>query len=187
MGTMTTFELNKIAGAILFAGLIAMIASIVSKGIFEPHHSGDEHTWHAASHYPIVSESLKNKQVILDETPNNNNSEVLFSELLSRANPVSGKKIFKKCSACHSVTEGGPNKVGPNIWNIVGKKVASNDGFGYSEAMIELGGVWDIDSLESFISDPKGYLPGTKMSFSGIKKSGKRSDLVKYLISISEK
>ncbi len=185
MRIMNTFELNKIAGAFLLAGVIAMLASIVSKGVFEPHHSGDEHVWHAADHYPINTKTQLASQVNLDEEPGIDYDKPSFSELLSKADPTSGKKVFKKCSACHSINEGGANKVGPNLWNIIGKDVASTVGFGYSDAMVDFGGVWTIERLEAFLSDPKGYLPGTKMSFYGIRKDSKLADWVQYLISIN--
>jgi cytochrome c len=95
-----------------------------------------------------------------------------------------GAKVFKKCKACHTVESGGKNGLGPNLFNIVGRPAAAIDGFKYSDAMTEAaagGLVWDEANLDEFLKKPKKFIKKTKMSFGGIKKDGKRADLIEYL------
>lgn len=104
-----------------------------------------------------------------------------FAALLKSANIDNGAKIFKKCSTCHSADQGGGNKVGPNLFGIVGKKRASVAGFNYSEAMSKKGGAWSRDDLNLFLTKPKDFVPGTKMGFAGLKKPQDRADVILYL------
>ena len=95
-----------------------------------------------------------------------------------------GAKVFKKCKACHTVESGGANGMGPNLFGIVGRAAATADGFKYSDAMSEAaagGLVWDEENLDGFLKKPKKFMKKTKMSFGGIKKDGKRADLIEYL------
>ena len=101
---------------------------------------------------------------------------------------AAGEKIFKKCQACHTAEDGGANKVGPNLWNIVNRPVASHEGFKYSGAMTEFaagGTVWDYDHLDHFIKKPKDLVPGTAMGFAGLSKIQDRADLIAYLRTMS--
>lgn len=95
---------------------------------------------------------------------------------------ANGKTIASaKCNACHSFDNGGANKVGPNLWGVVGRKRAGHEGFGYSDAMKAKGGEWSADELAVFIKNPKGAVAGTKMVFNGIADDGERADLIAYL------
>ncbi len=104
-----------------------------------------------------------------------------INALLKTANFDNGAKIFKKCATCHTATNGGGNKVGPNLYKIVGKKRASTMGFNYSEAMSKKGGSWVVEDLNLFLTKPKDYVPGTKMGFAGLKKPQDRADVILYL------
>jgi cytochrome c len=106
--------------------------------------------------------------------------------LLAQADPVAGEKAAKKCAACHSFEEGGPNKIGPALHDVVGRDVASVEGFSYSSALQGKGGVWDYGSLDAFLTNPKEFAPGTKMAFAGVKKDEERADLIAYLRSITD-
>ncbi|MBL4741151.1 MAG: cytochrome c family protein [Sneathiella sp.] len=92
-----------------------------------------------------------------------------------------GAKVFKKCKACHTVDQGGKNKIGPNLFGIVGRSAATVEGFKYSKAMKASGLTWDEASLDSFLTKPKKFVKGTKMSFAGVRKEKQRTDLIAYL------
>ena len=163
-----------------------MIAFIVSKGVFEPSHGGG-HGVDAAQHYPIAADddgdAAHGAEAVDDieavEAPS-------LGALLAAADAGAGKKVFKKCAACHTVEQGGAKKVGPNLWSIAGREVASAGDFAYSDALAGLGGTWDLDRLDAFLGDPKGFAPSTKMSFAGIKKDGQRANLLLFLIQNSD-
>jgi cytochrome c len=106
--------------------------------------------------------------------------------LLADADAEKGKKVARKCAACHSFEKGGPNKVGPNLWNIVGADKAHAEGYSYSGAFKGLEGTWDYAALDNFLRDPRGTVKGTKMSFAGVAKADDRADLIAYMRTLSE-
>lgn len=106
--------------------------------------------------------------------------------MLASAAPEKGAKLFKKCKSCHTVTKGGKNTVGPNLWDVVGRAKAGGAGFKYSNALKEKGGEWSFADLDAFIANPKAYAKGTKMSFAGLKKAGDRAAMMLYLRSLSD-
>ncbi|MCG5238627.1 cytochrome c family protein [Azospirillum doebereinerae] len=97
-----------------------------------------------------------------------------------------GQKVFNTCKACHSVEAGGPNRVGPNLHGVVGRKVGSAAGFNYSPALKDGDFSWDEQRLDGYLKDPKTALPGNKMAFAGIKNDTQRADLVAFLKSQSQ-
>lgn len=104
--------------------------------------------------------------------------------LPAHADVAKGEKVFKKCKACHTVDEGGKNKVGPNLFGVVDRAAGAVEGFKYSDAMMEAaaeGLVWDQANLDAFLKKPKKFMKKTKMSFAGVKKDDKRADLIEYL------
>ncbi|BDG76084.1 cytochrome c family protein [Wolbachia endosymbiont of Culex quinquefasciatus JHB] len=166
-------ELNKIAASILLSGLIIMIVSNVVDMLYNPEDYKIEHqTIVAASNEP----QQKIEQVALD-----------IGELMQNASFEKGKSAAKKCIACHSFEKGGMNKVGPNLWNVVGNKKAHlGSSFNYSKALLEKGGKWEYEELFAFLKNPKAYIKGTRMAFAGISNPQEIADLVSYLRSMSD-
>lgn len=107
--------------------------------------------------------------------------EVDFAALLASAEPSDGEKVFGKCKSCHSIEAGGPDKVGPNLHDVVGRDIASKEGFAYSDALTGLEGAWGYDELNHYLESPRGYAPGTKMSFAGLSKPEQRAEVIAYL------
>lgn len=106
---------------------------------------------------------------------------IILSELMKIADVERGAKIFKKCASCHNVGKDEGSKVGPALYGVVGRKKGSFNGFSYSSGMKAIGGVWDRESINIFITKPKDYITGTKMSFAGLKKPQDRADVILFL------
>ncbi|WP_343560824.1 c-type cytochrome [Kiloniella sp. b19] len=167
-----SLELNKIAAAVLSAGIIYMGSGFIADLLYKPEDLeknvyvvdlGDG----TATAAPAAEEPQGAEPV---------------SPLLASASVDKGAKLFKKCAACHSVDEGGPNKVGPNLWSIVDRAKASHPGYSYSDVLNGMSAqLWDYEALNEFLYKPKEYAPGTKMSFAGMKKADQRADLIAYL------
>lgn len=113
-------------------------------------------------------------------------SETAGNKILAQGDPVAGEKTFRKCKACHTVDEGGANRVGPNLYGIVGAPVAAVDGFRYSDALVEYGGDWTPDRLAAFLANPRKAVPGTKMGFGGLRKEQDQADVIAYLDSLTD-
>ena len=167
-------EFNKIAASILLSALIITLISNVVDIMYNPEIHNIEHN-----------------TVITDETraPQQNIQEIALDieALMKNANFEKGKTIAKKCIACHSFEKGGLNKVGPNLWSIVGNKKAHlGNVFNYSKAILEKGGIWGYDELFAFLKNPKAYIKGTRMAFAGISKPEEVADLITYLRQMSD-
>jgi cytochrome c len=108
--------------------------------------------------------------------------EADLGTLLAAATPAEGEKVFNKCKACHTVEQGGANKVGPNLWNVVGGPKAHMQGFAYSDALAAMHGqTWTYENLDAFLTNPKSYVPGTKMTFAGLSAGKDRAAVIRYL------
>lgn len=105
---------------------------------------------------------------------------------LPKASADNGKALFNKCKACHTIEKGKPKAVGPNLWGVVNRPKASSEGFEYSAAMKEKGGNWTFEDLAAFISNPKGFVPGTKMVFNGLPNPTDAADVIAYLATQSD-
>jgi cytochrome c len=103
-----------------------------------------------------------------------------FEELLAAANPANGERLWRQCSACHAL-EAGKNGTGPYLLGVVGRDKGAVDGFKYSNALAAVEGSWEPENLDGFLANPKGYLPGTVMSYAGMKKPEDRANLIAYL------
>ncbi|MCI4677510.1 cytochrome c family protein [Rhodoblastus acidophilus] len=107
--------------------------------------------------------------------------------LLAKADPKKGEALAKVCATCHNFKEGAGAKVGPDLWGVVGRPKGSVAGFGYSDAMKKKGGDWTFADINEFITNPKAFVPGTKMGFGGEANPEKRADIIAFLRTLSEK
>lgn len=165
---MKDLEFNKIAAAILLAGVIAMISAFITDILYKPDHN-------AKRGYEVaLAESGSDNKKAEDEV-------VDIAVLLSNADADAGKKLLKKCAACHSFDQGGKHKVGPNLWGIADSKIASKSGYAYSNALSSIDKKWNDEEIYAFLKAPKKYAKGTKMSFAGFKKPQDVANLIKYL------
>lgn len=106
--------------------------------------------------------------------------------LLASADVAAGEKAAKKCAACHSFDKGGPNRVGPALYGVLGRDIAAHEGFTYSGALEEKPGAWDYEALNGFLKSPKDWAKGTKMAFSGLEKEDERAGIILYLRSLAD-
>lgn len=162
-----TMTLTKIAGGVLGAWLVLLLGKWAAEEIY---HVGG----HGEPAYVVETGAEDATEEVV---------EIDMAALMETAEMSKGAKIFKKCSSCHK-TEDGANATGPFLYGVVGRDIASVDGFGYSGALTELAGNWTVDSLAGFLENPKAYAPGNKMGFKGIKKPQDRADLIMYLDSL---
>ncbi len=164
-----SLEGNKILAAALTAGIIAMSSGFLARVIYN-----NEPLAEAA--YPIEVE------VATASVAGGAEEEVSVLAMLAAADPAKGQKVAKKCAGCHTFDDGGANKVGPNLYGVLGRQIGSAAGFSYSDALGGMSGQsWDFESLAGFLASPKKYAPGTKMSFGGIKKPKQLADLISYM------
>ena len=101
--------------------------------------------------------------------------------LFASISAADGEKVFKKCAACHSITKGGANKIGPALWGVIGRQAGSIQDYKYSKAMAAHGKVWTFDEMNGFLIKPKDWIKGTKMSFAGLKKAKERAAVILYM------
>lgn len=167
----TKLEINKIVASILLAALIAMVVGVVSNILYKPKLDVAERGYKIE----IAEEGSLGKTEEIKEAP------LDIPKLMAAANAENGANIIKKCAACHSFDNGGANKVGPNLWNIINSPKGKHPNFAYSKAMENAGGIWDEENLFAFLRKPSEYLPGTKMSFVGLKKPQDIADVLAYL------
>ncbi|MCB1476272.1 MAG: cytochrome c family protein [Rhodobiaceae bacterium] len=176
---MDSFEFNKIAGAVLFTVLVVLGIGVLADGIFDVEKPEKPGYAIAVAEAGAAGDSAGKEAAA--ETP--------LPVLLASASAEKGADVAKKCASCHSFEQGGPNKVGPDLYNVVGRVKGSHEGFKYSSAMEEhhaAGETWTLEDLNHFIRDPKGTIPGTAMGFAGLKKDGERADMLMYLRSLSD-
>lgn len=172
---MNSFELNKILGAILATCLIMLALNIGAGAIFAPERPTKQGFNIAVKEPSDEGEKAAPKEV---EQP--------IETLLAKASVDKGQGTAKQCQACHTFEKGGPNRVGPNLWGIVNRPRASEAGFNYSAAMKGKGGNWSYEELNKFLANPRGYIPGTAMTFAGLSRPEQRADVIDYLHTLAD-
>ena len=165
---MDSFEINKLIAAVLVTVLLIFGVNKISDIIFD-----------------IEKPSVEGYKV---EIKTNNSSsqtkkkdQVDISSLLALGDPDTGKKVYKKCAACHSINQDGANKIGPKLYNVVGRTVGSISDYKYSKALTSYGKEWTFEELNAFLIKPATWIKGNKMGFAGLKKDEDRASVILYL------
>jgi cytochrome c len=168
---MDSFEWNKIAGAVLGTLLFVVAVRIATGFIFEVEPP-------AKPGYVVqgveVSTGATQAAPVEEQLPD-------WGTVLPKANVADGKSISTRCEQCHDLSKGGPNKIGPNLYDVVDRARATHPGFDYSSAMKAKGGSWTYDELFKYLKSPGSYVPGTKMTFAGLSREQDRINLIAYL------
>ena len=164
---MDSFELNKILGALLFTCLCLLSLNIAADAMFAQHKPTKP------GFEVVVQEKASTKGGAAPEEP--------IEKLLASATVDKGEAASKKCAACHTFGKGEPNRVGPNLYGVIGRERGSHAGFNYSPGMKAKPGKWTVEDLNAFLLNPKGFVPGTSMSFAGVPRGSERADLITYL------
>ena len=173
---MDSFEINKILGAVLGTCLLLLAVHIASGAIFTP----------AVPAKPGYEIAVK------EEQPAGGGGAaapkaVPIAQLLASASPQQGEQAAKVCLTCHNMAKGQGPKVGPDLYGVVGRPVASEAGFNYSAALKAKGGTWTFDTLNPWLENPRKDVPGTLMTFGGVPNEKQRADIIAYLNSNSDK
>ena len=180
---MNVFEFNTIAGAVLAAVLVTTVIGHLGNILVHPK-SLEQNAYAVAT-----AEAKAAPTQAAAATPA---AVAPISALLAAANPGAGKAVFKQCAACHTPDKGGRNAVGPNLWGVVGNPKGHHEGYSYSTALQAVAGkggdecAWTYENLNAFLTSPKGYLPGTKMTFDGLRKPEDRANVIAYLRTLAD-
>ena len=167
---MDSFEINKIVAAILLVALLVIGISKISNIVFyveKPKSPGYALEVDQISSTSNTSEKIEEK--------------IDIASIMKMGDVTSGEKIFKKCAACHSIVKGGKNKIGPALYNVVGRKVGVVAEYKYSKALATYDKVWNFEELNGFLLKPAKYIKGTKMAYAGLRKEKDRASIIKYL------
>jgi len=165
---MDSFEINKIVAAVLMVVLLVIGIGKVSDTIF--HVEKPKTPGYVVDVDQVVAASTEKVEEKIDITA-----------FMAMGDVASGKKIFKKCVACHSINKDGANKIGPALYNVVGRQVGSASNYKYSKALAEYKKTWTFDELNGFLIKPAKWIKGTKMAYAGLSSETDRASLIKYL------
>jgi len=168
---MDSFEINKIVAAVLLVALLVIGIGKLSNVIFyveKPEKPGYAVEVQQASTSTTATATVEDKTVDI-------------AALMALGDVNAGEKIFKKCAACHSINQGGANKIGPALYNVVGRKIGSVADYKYSNAFVEYGKEWNFEELNGFLTKPSKWIKGTKMAYAGLRKEADRASIIKYL------
>ena len=166
---MDSFEINKIIAAILVTVLLVFGIGKISDIIF--------HVEKPA----VEGYKVEVKLASASSTEENSENQVDISAFLALGNVEDGKKVFKKCAACHSINADGKNKIGPKLWNVMFRPVGSIADYKYSKALVSYGKEWTWEEMNGFLIKPKEWIKGTKMAFAGLKNEKDRAAVILYM------
>ena len=168
---MDSFEINKIIAAVLLVALLIIGIGKVSNILFyveKPKTPG----------YAVEVEQVSDSSITTTEVVE---KVIDITALMALGDVASGEKIFKKCAACHSINKGGKHKIGPALYNVVGRKVGGVEDYKYSKALIAYEKEWTFEELNGFLIKPAKHIKGTKMAYAGLRKETDRASVIKYL------
>jgi cytochrome c len=168
---MDSFELNKIIAAVLMVALLVIGLGKIADGVFhvnKPKNPG----YQVEVEKQLTSETSETIRIV---------EKIDITAVMALGDVVSGEKIFKKCAACHSIKSGGKNKIGPALYNVVGRAVGGVSDYKYSKTLASYSKEWTFEELNGFLTKPSSYLKGTKMSYAGLRKEKDRASVIKYL------
>ena len=164
--------MNKIIASIILAVILVLGINKITDVIF--HVEKPE-----KSAYQIASTSTTTTTETTSASSSSGSGEIMA--LLASASVADGKKVFKKCAACHSIAKGGGNKIGPALWGVLGRQAGSVSDYKYSKAMAAHGKTWSFEEMNSFLIKPRDWIKGTKMSFAGLKSKNDRVAVILYM------
>ena len=162
--------MNKIIVSIVFAIILVLGINKVTDVIFyveKPEKSA----------YQVASVTTVASTASAETSSETGNIMAIFAS----TSATEGEKVFKKCAACHSIAEGGKNKIGPALWGVLGRQAGSLPDYKYSKAMAAHGEKWSFEEMNGFLIKPKDWIKGTKMSFAGLKKPEERAAVILYM------
>ena len=168
---MDSFELNKIIASILIVALLIIGLNKLSSLIF--HVDKPKIPGYTVEVEQTNSATEANLEIVEEK--------VDIVALMALGDISSGEKIFKKCAACHSIVKGGKNKIGPALYNVVGRQVGGVSGYKYSKALAKYEETWTFEELNGFLLKPAKWIKGTKMAYAGLRKEKDRASIIKYL------
>ena len=168
---MDSFELNKIIAAVLLVALLIIGIGKVSNVIF--HVEKPKTPGYAVEVEQVSTSSISTTEAV--------EKVIDIAALMALGDVTSGEKIFKKCAACHSINKGGKHKIGPALYNVVGRKVGGVEDYKYSKALIAYEKDWTFEELNGFLIKPAKHIKGTKMAYAGLRKEADRASVIKYL------
>ena len=168
---MDSFEINKIIAAILLVALLVIGIGKLSDIIF----------YVEKPKTPGYVVKVEQASLASDISAEQNDEKIDIAALMAMGDVTSGRKIFKKCSACHSIVKGGKNNIGPALYNVVGRKVGSISDYKYSKALLGYDKEWTFEELNGYLIKPAKWIKGTKMAFAGLRKEKDRASVIKYL------
>jgi len=171
---MNGFEFNKVMAAILVALLVAMLSGFVAHKLITPEKLAKN---------VFVVDTGQAPAMAMSSAPQ---GPAPIKPFLAKADDTAGQKTARVCGTCHSFGKGEAAKIGPNLYDIVGSKHAHMDGFNYSDAMKAMASEWTIDELNAFLYSPQKHMPGTKMTFAGIKNDQDRANVIAWLNTLSD-